>query len=135
MTSCQVTNSSFLPVADSTDQPLNCDTTVFNTDTTNYTPGSGGITIATAGVYRLSWHGRYYPNTPIAVPGEVYFRVNGTANPDQAGDVGSGSGNSTFATGYMEVQLASGDFVDIAARQESGASQQITNADLTVSTG
>lgn len=135
MTSCQVTNSSYLLVPDATDEPLNCDTTVFNTDTTNYTPGSGGITVTTAGVYRLSWHGRYYPNTPIATPGEVFVRLNGTSNPDAAGDVGEGSGNSAYVTGYLEVQLAAGDHVDLLARQESGAAQQLTNADLTVSTG
>jgi len=127
--------SSYTSVLDSTLTTLDMDTTVFNTDTANYTLGSNGITVTTAAVYRVSWHTKTYPASVSATPGATAPAVNGSTLNDQTGVTDTGADNSTWSNGYVEVSLAASDLVTLQMYQASGVSQLVTTADLTLSTG
>lgn len=135
MTSAQYLYTSNVTVVDSTLTPVPCTILNWNTDTSNYSiDGDDHLSVATAGIYRLSYHVRFSSNTPTPI-GRVMYSVNFGPQNAQAAIADETATGDGYAANYVEVQLASGDAVGIVALNESGADQQVDYADLTLSTG
>ncbi|MBA0084884.1 MAG: hypothetical protein HRJ53_07805 [Acidobacteria bacterium Pan2503] len=130
----QVSMGSYDGVADTTLEYVPLDTIAFQSDTTSYTFASGGITVVNAGYYRVSWHSTWQPPT-ANMYARVYITVNGTDDADAIEVTGVTSDGGHVAGGYKERSLAAGDTVQLQVYQVSGATQVMTAADLTVSTG
>lgn len=85
-----------------------------------------------AGTYRL------FASVSFANNGtgrrRVHFRKNGTTDIGGYGSAGSASGGPLFIAAYTEVVLASGDYIEVMAYQDSGGNLAVNGSTISDTT-